>query len=183
MPAAAPQVSAENRARVFHQSPLFQVLYDHYARFQRAYPSRFSPSFGLFRPCIDHTVDRFLVCGDPREGVAVYACQFCSETLAVPFSCKTRLFCPSCHQKCVLLWADDLIEHTLADVSHRFWTFSLPKRLRPYFLHDRKLLKHLVFAAHRTFALALSNGRVRKDLRPALITLIQTHGDELTWTV
>ncbi|HLG18568.1 MAG TPA: transposase [Bdellovibrionota bacterium] len=39
----------------------------------------------------------------------------------------------------------------------------------------------MVWAAHRTFALALGNGRVRKDFRPGLITLIQTHGDELNW--
>ncbi|HLG18571.1 MAG TPA: hypothetical protein VI895_02000 [Bdellovibrionota bacterium] len=68
---AAPQVWVEYRARVFHQSPLFLVLYDHYAPFQRAYPSRFQPSFALFRPCVDHTIERFLICGDPREGVAV----------------------------------------------------------------------------------------------------------------
>ncbi|HLG20250.1 MAG TPA: transposase zinc-binding domain-containing protein, partial [Bdellovibrionota bacterium] len=159
---AAPQVWVEYRARVFHQNPLYRVLYDHYSHFQKVYPTRFQVLLGLFRSCVDHTVERFLVCGDPREGVAVYTCDACSQKKIVPFSCKTRLFCPSCHQKRILLWAEDLIEHTLADVSHRFWTFSIPKRLRPYFLHDRKLLKHLVFAAHRTFSLALGNGRIQK---------------------
>ena len=176
-------ISIEYRARVFHQSPLFRVVYDHYSDFIRGYPSRFQGLFGSFRSCIDHTVERFVVCGDPREGVAVYACESCSQRQVVPYSCKTRLFCPTCHQKRVLLWVEDLIEHILCPVSHRFFTFTIPKRLRPYFLRDRRLLKHLVLAAHRTFALSLGNGRIRRDLRPGVITLIQTHGDDLHWNV
>jgi hypothetical protein len=149
--------------------------------FLQVYPIRFQGRFGSFRPIVDTTVDRFLLCGDPREGVAVYACDRCGSQRVVPFSCKTRLFCPSCHAKRVLLWAEDLLDHVLSDVPHRFWTFSIPKRLRPYFLHDRKLLTHLVWAAHQTFALSLGNGEIRPDRRAALITLVQTFGAELNW--
>lgn len=179
---AAPALPlVESRARKFFASPLFRVLFDHYEAFVRCYPSRFQGLFGLFRSIVDATVDRFQICGDPREGVAVYRCDRCHHQLTVPFSCKTRLFCPSCHSKRVVLWGEDILDHLLANVPHRFWTFSIPKRLRPYFLHNRKLLSHLVSCAHQTFALALGNGEIHPNHRPALITLIQTFGTKLNW--
>ena len=181
-PACVPApAQVEYRARIFHQSPLYRVLYDHYASFQESYPSRFQGEFGLFRKSVDRAIDRFLICGDPREGVAVFACESCATKKIVPFSCKTRLFCPTCHSKRVLLWVEKLQENILSQVPHRFWTFSIPKRLRPYFMYDRGRLGLLTYAAHRTFALVLGNGAVRKDRRSAVIALIQTHGDELNW--
>ncbi len=87
----------------------------------------------------------------------------------------TRLFCPSCHEKRTLLWIESIQEQILLPVSHRFWSFSIPKRLRPYFLRDRKLLSLLVTAANNTLAKSLSGGRLVKGLRPGIISLMQTH--------
>jgi hypothetical protein len=94
---------------------------------------------------------------------------------------RQRAICPTCHAKRVQLWAEDLLEHTLSEVPHRFWTFAIPKRLRPYFLHDRKRLSDLVTAAHQTFEQVLSSGKPSRALRPAVITLVQTFGDDLHW--
>lgn len=173
--------SVEYRARAFFKTPLYRLLREQYGRFQEVYCARFEEEFGFFRSSVDGAVRRFSICGDPREGVAVFTCEACSTRRVVAFSCKTRLFCPTCHQRKLLVWTEDLVEHVLFPVDHRFWTFTIPKRLRPYFRYDRKLLSVLVAAAHRTFSLTLGNGRIRKNLRPALITLIQTHGDELNW--
>jgi hypothetical protein len=52
-------------------------------------------------------------------------------------------FCPSCHQKRVVEFGEHLHEEVIEDVTHRQWVFSLPKRLRPYFMYDRKLLSKL----------------------------------------
>ena len=103
--------------------------------------------YGFFRPIIAHPVERFLACGAPREGIARYECPKCLQNMAVPFSCKTRLFCPTCHEKRTLLWIESIQEQILLPVSHRFWSFSIPKRLRPYFMWNRKLLSLLVTAA------------------------------------
>jgi hypothetical protein len=45
------------------------------------------------------------------------------------YSCKTRYFCPSCHQKRVLLYADWAEENVLEPVAHRQYVFTVPRRL------------------------------------------------------
>ncbi|MEJ2662397.1 MAG: transposase zinc-binding domain-containing protein, partial [Desulfobacteraceae bacterium] len=59
------------------------------------------------------------------------------------FSCKCRHLCPSCHQKRVVEYAQWLLTNVLKAVPHRQWVFSIPKRLRIYFMYDRKLLAKL----------------------------------------
>jgi hypothetical protein len=55
------------------------------------------------------------------------------------------------------------------------------KRLRPYFLRDRKLLALLVKAANHTICKAVGKGRLQRGSRPGIISLIQTHSDSLDW--
>jgi hypothetical protein len=66
------------------------------------------------------------------------------------------------------------------EVPHRLWSFSIPKRLRPYF-RQQKRLSWLVQAAKETVCLAMGRGKVRDFEKPGIISLIQTHGDELNW--
>ena len=47
-----------------------------------------------------------LSCGDPREGFAHIYCDACRHEYLLAYSCKTRYFCPSCHQKRVLLYGE-----------------------------------------------------------------------------
>lgn len=169
------------RPRRFDRSPLFQVVRDHFEDFREAYHRNFSDRFGRFRDIITHTVNRFLLCGDPREGVARYECPRCNESIAVPFSCKTRLFCPSCHEIKTLVWIDAIQTELLLPVAHRFWTFSIPKRLRYYFMRNRKLLGLIVTAATNTLAKSLADGKLRANFRPGIVALIQTHSDSLDW--
>ena len=55
--------------------------------------------------------------------------------LPARISCKTRAFCPSCHQKRMLAHAQWVEENVLAPVPHRQYVFTLPKLLRPHFHH------------------------------------------------
>lgn len=169
------------RPRRFDQSPLFKVVYSNFEAFQAEYQFRYSESYGFFRRIITHTVERYLLCGDPREGVARYECPRCGQSRGVPFSCKTRLFCPSCHEKKILLWLEAIRTEILLPVPHRFWTFSIPKMLRPYFMRNRKLLSLLVTAANNALVKSLSGGKLPKGIRPGIIALIQTHSDSLDW--
>lgn len=172
-------MSAGYTPRRFDQNPLFQVAYHHFEEFQECYHRDYSERCGAFREIITHTVQRFLLCGDPREGIARYECPRCNRSLFVPFSCKTRLFCPSCHEKKILLWVEEIQESLLLNVPHRYLTFSVPKRLRYYFMRNRKLLGLLVTAANNTIVKSLGEGRATKGIRPGIIALIQTHSDEL----
>ncbi len=175
------QGRARYRPRLFNESPLFKIVYRYFGDFQERYHRHYSEHYGFFRPIIAHTIERFLACGDPREGVARYECPKCRQNMVVPFSCKTRLFCPSCHEKRTLLWIESIQEQLLLPVSHRFWSFSIPKRLRPYFMWNRKLLSLLVTAANNTLAKALSGGRLAKGMRPGIISLMQTHSGTMDW--
>jgi hypothetical protein len=167
--------------RRFDKTSLFRIVYSHFDDFQESYHRFCSEKYGPFREIITHTVNRFILCGDPREGVARYECPGCHHSIVVPFSCKTRLFCPSCHEAKVLIWVEDIKERLLLDVAHRFWTFSVPKRLRYYFMRNRKLLGLMVTAANNTIIKAMGQGRHRKWLRPGIIALIQTHSGVLEW--
>jgi prepilin-type processing-associated H-X9-DG protein len=88
-------------------------------------------------------VRKFLECGDLKHGFARVRCPRCREELFVPFSCRGRCFCPSCHQKRALEKAGWVSEHVCAEVPHRQFVFTIPKRLRIYFRFDRRLLGQL----------------------------------------
>jgi hypothetical protein len=81
-------------------------MYRHYEDFQEAYAREDHSDFGYFRHDVDETIAKFMECGDPRLGVARFECEDCQTRLYVPFSCKTRLFCPSCHAKFSELWVE-----------------------------------------------------------------------------
>ena len=49
----------------------------------------------------------------------------------------------ACHQKRVVEFGEWLCTEVLKYVPHRQWVFSIPKRLRIYFMFDRKLLTKL----------------------------------------
>ncbi len=56
----------------------------------------------LRRAVEENVLERFLECGDLHCGFARIRCGGCGHDLLLAFSCKTRYFCPSCHQKRVV---------------------------------------------------------------------------------
>ncbi len=82
----------------------------------------------------------FLDCGIEEHGFARVRCDACRREFRVALSCKRRGFCPSCHAKRAVLWAEWLTAEVLAPVEHHQWVFTVPKRLRLFFLYDRRLL-------------------------------------------
>ncbi len=87
------------------------------------------------------------------------------------------LLLPSCHQKRTLLLAYHLGEDVLADVSHRQFVFTIPKRLRIYFRYDRKLLGKLAKASWETVRDVYLEEVGCEDAFVAMIAGIQTFGD------
>jgi hypothetical protein len=53
---------------------------------------------------------------------------------------KAEHFCPSCQSRRLAEWSLWLDEQLLAPVAHRHVVLTIPKRLRAYFLHDRRRL-------------------------------------------
>jgi hypothetical protein len=94
----------------------------------------------------------------------------------VAFRCKGRHFCPSCHARRLTEWSLWLDEHLLAPVPHRQVVLTLPKRLRAYFMHDRRRLGLLSRLASRTLRAYVQAAIGEREAVPGLIVCVQTFG-------
>ena len=173
--------------RVFYQprdheaSPFFKVVRDNFEKFEEVYTERYQERYGYWRPVIRTSVDKFLKCGDLKEGFARVRCPDCKEEFFVAFSCRQRACCPSCDKKRSLMLAYRLNEEVLADVPHRQWVFTIPKRLRVYFRYDRSLLGKLCRAGYDTIC-DVFKLEIDGDCGvPAMIGAVQTFGDLVHW--
>lgn len=124
-------------------------------------------------------LERFLACGDLHKGFARIYCDQCGHDYLLAYSCKTRYFCPSCHQKRMLAYGEWLEETLLIPVPHRQYVFTLPKLLRPFFRYRRRYLGQLC----RLVAGLLKAGFRAMEPRgePAFILYVQTFGDLVTF--
>jgi len=127
----------------------------------------------------ERAIERFLQCGDPHHGFARIYCPGCRDDFLLPFSCKSRYFCPSCHQKRVLAYGDWVEENVLAPVAHRQYVFTLTRMLRPIFSRRRTLLGQLCHIVERLLIQAYTGAGV--EGRPGLILFVQTFGDLVTF--
>ena len=120
-------------------------------------------------------IERFIQCGDPHHGFARIHCDTCGHDYLLAYSCKTRYFCPSCHQKRVLLYGEWVEENVLEPVAHRQYVFTVPRLLRPIFARHRHWLGELCRIAARLLLGAYA--RALPGTRPGLILFVQTFGD------
>ena len=127
------------RPRRPKESPLWQCLCAHFYDFVQAYPEK----YGFLKPVVEDVVNKYLDCGDLTKGFARIYCENCKKSMLLPFSCKGRWFCPSCHEKKVLLFGEFITGTIAFPVPHRQYVFSLPIMLRVYFRNNRQLLKCL----------------------------------------
>ena len=61
------------RPRDHEASPFFKVVRDHFEEFERVYPEKFQAKYGYWRPIIRSSIDKFLKCGDLKEGFFSFA--------------------------------------------------------------------------------------------------------------
>src|SRR5207253_9518170 len=96
------------------------------------------------------------------------------EGVLLAFSCKGRYFCPSCHQKRVLMFGEWITGKILYPLPHRQYVFTLPKMLRVYFRFDRKLLGKLSQCAYQSLKEFFQTTLNRKKAKPGVVVSIQT---------
>ncbi len=169
------------RPRRPRESPLWRLTEEHLETFKQVYDDRFAQRYGFWRAEIERTLLGFLDCGDFERGFARVRCDDCRRELLVALSCKTRGFCPSCNAKRSVVWAEWLIEQMLEPVDHVQWVFTVPKRLRLFFLYDRKLLGDLARCAWRTVRDLYCTGLADRHAVPGMVASIQTWGDLANW--
>ena len=168
---AQPPTGGIYRPRNPRASPLYQCVRRH---------SHDLDAAGLVhRPVEAEILERFLDCGDLHKGFARVYCDQCGHDYLLSYSCKTRYFCPSCHQKRMLAYGEWLEDNVLAPIPHRQYVFSLPKLLRPFFRYRRRYLGELC----RLVAGLLKAGfdAVEPRGQPAFILYVQTFGDLVTF--
>jgi len=166
------------RQRQPRRSPLYQILEDHFESFLLCYEERFRNRYGPLRSDITRrTVYKYLDCGILEHGFARVVCPQCKAEFLIGFSCKTR-FCPSCHAKKLTLWSDRLVEELLEPVPHRMFTLTVPKRIRPFFLWERKLLGLLARCAAETIRSFYRHLLQEPDGKTGIVTSIQTFGNQ-----
>ena len=103
------------------------------------------------------------------------------------YSCKRRCFCPSCHQKRALLFAEHVDEEVLGEVPIRQHVVTIPKMLRLCFKYERKLLGELSRSYYDSIKEIFLDAAVQAECLPAdsralpaMIASIQSYGDDPT---
>lgn len=167
------------RARNPKKSPLWQCANRHYDQFEEAYPEQYQPRYGRLRPIIPEVVHKFLDCGNLERGFARIRCDHCEHEYLLAFSCKSRWFCPSCHQKNVQTTGRFILDHVLAAVPHRHYVLAIPRMLRPYFQRHRHLLKRLCALAHESLTEYLRAALDCPKAVPGIIMTLHTFGEYL----
>jgi len=77
----------------------------------------------------------------------------------------------------VVEFGEWLCEEVLKYVPHRQWVFSIPKRLRIYFMMDRKLLAKLSQCAWKVLNLYLTQTVAYDDAKAGAAVAVQSFGD------
>jgi hypothetical protein len=152
------------------------VLADHFETLERVHEERFEPTHGPLRRTARAAVGKLLDCGLLEHGFARVRCGTCRAEFLVAFRCKGRHFCPSCHARRLTEWSVWLDEHLLAAVAHRQVVLTLPKRLRPYFIRDRRRLGLLSQVATRTLRAYVPAALGEPEAVPGLVVCVQTFG-------
>ncbi len=167
------------RARNPKKSPLWHCADRHYDEFEAVYLEAYQPRYGSLRPIIPEVVHKFLDCGNLERGFARVRCDHCEHEYLLAFSCKSRWFCPSCHQKNVQTTARFILDQVVAPVPHRHYVLAIPKMLRPYFQRHRHLLKPLCTLAHESLTEYLRTALECPQGVPGIIMTLHTFGEYL----
>jgi len=159
----------------------YRLLVDHFETLQAVHADRYERTHGRLPSHIERLVWSYGECGIlGAGGFARVRCADCHEEYLVPYSCKARYLCPSCHHRKALVWSEWLADEVLADVPHRQWVLTLPRRVRSFFLHDRSLLGELPRIASTLLHAFYRAAAGRDDVRPGIVAVIRTWNSDLS---
>ena len=160
---------------------MFRLVDDCYEDVKGIWEERFEPKYGRWRGFVDDVVYAFSDCGDLSRGFARVYCDGCRSEYLLAFSCSRRGFCPSCAAKRGAIFGGFLQGEILEEVGHCMWTFTIPKLLRPFFLHRRELLGSLCRAAWETVAELIAEA-AGEGVRPGMVAALHTATSNLAWS-
>jgi hypothetical protein len=171
--------AAVYQPRNARETSLYALVEDYYEEFERVYDERYQEQYGPWRKVIGEVLRKYLECGDLHCGFARLACGRCHYQTILAYSCKCRCFCPACHQKRVLLFAEWLDTHILEQVSHAQYVFTIPKLLRAVFKYHRRLLGILCKSAWQALREMFQQVASDPSALPGVVISVQSYGDWL----
>jgi hypothetical protein len=121
-------------------SPLWQLIHHTWDEFIARYETDHRPAMGPLRPETIAHVQEFIRCGDLAAGFTRYLCPDCGHQHLLAFTCKSRHFCPACHQRRTLQIGTWIAASVCHPVPHRQYVFTIPKILRTIFRKRRHRL-------------------------------------------
>ena len=169
------------RPRDPRNTPLYRLLLEHLETFLAVYEDRYEHRFGPLGTHVERQIQAYRECGLFSAGCARVRCPDCGHEFLLPFSCKVRFLCPSCHQRKATLWAGWLVDSVLADVPHRQWVFTIPKRIRPFFRHNPALLGQLCRLTAKVLTDFFHEALGCEDLKPGIVSVLQTFNSDLSF--
>ena len=169
------------RPRDPRNTALYKLIEDYFEDFCDIYEQRYETKAGPLRAIVNEVIEKYLDCGLLHNGFCRVYCKDCKHEFLVAYSCKSRYFCPSCHQKRVLLWSDWVLEDLLDDVSHRQLVFTIPRVLRNAFHRNRDLLGKLSSCAAETVKEVIRTAFDDKSIQPGIISCIHSYGRQIRW--
>lgn len=195
--AAFAETVAANRYAPRGRNELHTIFERHFAEFCEQYDEKYAGTYGMYRlERIQQIGERFSTCGDYLQGVARIRCTNpecglvgASGTCSAmrpghdyfrPFSCKGFYLCPSCSRKRTLLFAEHLTNELLLKLPHRQFVFTMPKALRPFFRHDRRLFSEVSRLIYDILA-EFYHEAAGRLLLTGIVVAHQTFGDMLRW--
>ena len=162
-----------------HQTAIYRLVFHYHEQLVSLWESCFQQRYGLLRPVVESAFRAYLDCGVYERGCVRIRCPDCAHELYLAFSCKRRGICASCAAKRGVIFGEKLQMEVLAPVPHQHVVFTIPKRIRPYFLHDRTLLGILFSAAWK--ALKNQLGSTAAKTVPGAVMALHTAGETLAF--
>ena len=129
---------------------------------------------------VEREMERFLRCGDPTEGFAWLECHDCDHHLLVPFSCKTRGFCPSCGGRRMCERADRWVDELLPGVAVRQWVLTIPWARRWLLARKPALARGVRKVAMKEIQSWMRKSLSKPEGRGGHVTVIQLFGSALS---
>ena len=169
------------RPRRPRASPLWQIVHVAWDEFIAHYESRHRKTHGPLRRDTVAVVDQFYRCGDLAAGFTRLQCPDCGHEKLLAFTCKSRHFCPSCHQRRVRALGDWIAHDVCFEVPHRQFVFTMPRPLRGIFRKRRKLLDHLFRVSIECLRDWMRTRLDLPDGQLAAVAAAQTFGDYLNF--
>jgi hypothetical protein len=148
---------------------LKRIFMDHWSSFLEQNKER-------IRPAVVKEVEKFLGCGNPKNGFKLLVCEGCHEMRKVPYRCKGR-FCTTCSCGETEEWSR-LIQEEVFQVKHRHVIFTIDEGLRNIFLMYRGMLKEFMDEAAR---LIQEHYEKKHKVTPGIIAGLHTFGSQLNF--